>query len=143
MSIQSWKEEFYPVPSRAAAADGLASALAHGIKKWEGARFENLARHGLRKCIREYNHDDHAIKDDTGATFHFDAATCALCRLFFIPLEAHHTQCAGCPLNQKTEAFKYCFSSGQGYDTWLRTGDPEPMIAELKEAEWRLHESAI
>lgn len=39
MSLETWKEEFYPIP-----ADEVpeSQALAHSLRKWEGLRKENL-----------------------------------------------------------------------------------------------------
>ncbi len=110
MSLETWKEEFYPIP-----ADEVpeSQALTHSLRKWEGLRKENLEKHGV------------------GATggyvdeMSIDSSTCALCH--------HHidsVRCATCPLVKLTMGGN-CDSE---YVWWNHAGDPEPMIELIKNA---------
>lgn len=44
MSLETWKQEFYPVSAEEAVVDAIA-AVNHSIKKWEGLRPNTLANH--------------------------------------------------------------------------------------------------
>lgn len=111
MSLETWKEEFYPIPSDEVSES---QALAHSLRKWEGLKKENLEKHGV------------------GATGGYvdelpiDSSTCALCH--------HHVDvgCATCPLSVRGDEEIYTCDSE--YRAWYRTGDPEPMIERIKDA---------
>jgi hypothetical protein len=48
MSIESWKEEFYPEPASGKFVKRTdLSACRHSLRKWRGLTKENLQRHGL------------------------------------------------------------------------------------------------
>lgn len=110
MSLETWKAEFYLIPSDEVSES---QALAHSLRKWEGLRKENLEKHGV------------------GATggyvdeMSIDSSTCTLCH--------HHidsVRCATCPLVKLTMGGN-CDSE---YVWWNHAGDPEPMIELIKNA---------
>jgi len=127
VSLETWKEEFYPVPAGAVSRE---DALDHSIRKWEGLRPENLRRHGLmrdglmRRAITE--------KNGIGG-MHIDAGSCALCRHHEKPIG----RCYDCPLYlvrgsrcdtpTDTEALS-------PYQSWLKSGSPVAMLELLDAA---------
>lgn len=115
MSIESWKQEFYPVPAEEAATGNVA-ALKHSIVKWHGLRSENLEKHDVvpvgTYCIgtTEYDSEELASSD-----------SCALCILA-------RDKCNRCVL---TKVRSTC---GASWRNWILEQDPEPMIAQLEHA---------
>ena len=113
MSLETWKEEFYPVP-----ADEVpeSQALTHSLRKWEGLRKENLEKHGVKRRL-------HKVGE-----FHVDSTTCALCH--------HHAGsfwCYTCPIAGTDEAGN-SVNCDHEYIKWVGGGDPEPMIELIKNA---------
>lgn len=130
MSLQSWKEEFYPMR----AWDTLKEAAAeHSLKKWIGLRSENLARHGLIAdgsaiCEEERQHISLSIND----------RTCALCK-HYLRLGSCEAPCASCPIMQLTgyscddDAYhRENYGTESPYGQFLDNKNPEPMIALLE-----------
>lgn len=78
MSMQSWKEEFYPVPATEAVSSELEAVL-HCLRKWKGLEIKNVEKHNLNI----YHNGD--LWDDNGKvtipTFMVDDTTCALCQM--------------------------------------------------------------
>lgn len=123
MSVQSWKNEFYPISAlEAAQTKDRLGCIDHSLTKWRGARPENLQKHDVTFKL-------HTIKDlfkekeeKEEEQFLFDAVTCSLCQyddLFF-------ADCRSCPIYLSTE--KTCCES---YD---KSGkDPTLMIELLEE----------
>jgi hypothetical protein len=120
MSLQSWKDEFYPVDaaeliSNFGAIDSI--LLDHSIRKWQGLTPENLEKHKVDKirgsrCIQD--------KD----VFYIDDTTCALCEAYVDRKKP--CPCLSCPIYRHTGS--PCFSE---YFTFVKLNDPQPMLALL------------
>lgn len=111
MSLESWMAEFYPVPASEATGSDE-EAIAHSLRKWEGALPENLAKHGVF-------YTDHGVRDGKNVWLRFDAGTCALCDA--------HPYCEECPVADRQDG--PC-DEGSAYDISL--DDPLPMITLLR-----------
>ena len=70
MSIDSWREEFMPIPARGCPTDDH-SMIAHALLKWSGALPENLKKHGV-------SYENHAVSDGSKSII-FNGTTCSLC----------------------------------------------------------------
>ncbi len=127
MSIETWKNEFYPVSARQAAGSTL-KALEHSLRKWEGLRKMNLKKHGLisMHCSAEI------FEKDSSAHFNITTTTCALCERFFASPSHRESCCKGCPLSIRKGAFG-C-GKDSAYDMWTLTGNPTRMINKLRKA---------
>lgn len=142
MSMESWKEEFYPVTADEmkdrfdAGSATAADLIKHCLRKWEGARPENLKRHGLVKVASD-EFIGEGVDEITGEDFAFDSISCALC-------VAHQDRnsivsaCGSCPLYISRD---YVSCAGarlneddSPYCDFLNQGDPEPMIEALEDA---------
>lgn len=129
MSIETWEEEFMPVPAYAEMS--TLEAIEHSIRKWVGLREENLRRHGLSQ-------DEDLIMENRGHGYtYINDTSCALCIKFLS--DRHRTSvssCVRCPLYAalgKTECAnpqRYGLRESP-YDIFLKRGDPEPMITSL------------
>lgn len=75
MSVKTWKGEFYPVPAVDVSA---AEAAAHSLRKWIGARPENLIKHDVL-----LNSETGSIIDSSDERVRFTSVTCALCARFY------------------------------------------------------------
>lgn len=122
MSLESWKQEFYPVEAR----DVLkASAIDHSLQKWKGLRSEKLAQHGISPASME------------DAEF-VCGASCALCTHYLEPARPHLPRCTECPLYQIRGGFPCDVETPSEiespYSAWGNGYDPEPMIALLEQA---------
>lgn len=113
MSVKSWLRRYYPIP-----ADKVSKrdALTHSRRKWEGARVENLRKHGL-----------------TGPPITFNGDTCALCLHY-----NHDNGCSGCPLSMVREGVA-CDERSAGenvspYTLWDGDRNPTPMLILLDAA---------
>lgn len=127
MTIQSWKNEFYPVEAQKVA---ISDALQHSLVKWKGLTAENLSRHEVKSYLG-------VLKDEVGdEVLCIDSSSCALCVHYLGDDDPHEHQCTGCPLfevrgvgcDEKTygrDAPYQCFSSYSA---------PMPMIALIEEA---------
>jgi len=129
MSLQSWKDEFYPTTADEATMD---NAIDHCILKWEGLRKENLDKHEIDK--RTYG----SIGDNT-FTMQIDGSTCALCKVY---MDEDSDDCGDCPLflargeiacDSETDN-EYDNEESPPYQQWSRHTNPEPMIFWLKKA---------
>lgn len=122
MSLDSWKKEFYPID-----ADDvkIEDACDHSIKKWEGLRKENLAKHDVyvTGCV---------IEDKTGDYMLISSSSCALCRYFEHTGGKHG--CQKCPLYEALD-FHRCDDkrSTDPYGEWFDSRNPESMIKYLYE----------
>lgn len=117
MSVASWKQEFYSVPAREAAAT-TEMALLHAYKKWQGFTRENLDKHNIKK-------------DEELDKIYPSVSNCALCVKFY------KKYCAKCPLDEAWG--NPCFMSHQNgapapYYTYIHTSNPYPMLRLLKRA---------
>lgn len=129
MSLQTWKDEFYPTP----ATEDKSIAVAHSLRKWEGLTLEHLRRHGLillknTTCIvnekdagvyaKEY-YDENVTCDKLG----IKRSSCSLCI-------AYNDNCSECPLGKSGNT---CDAEESPYEIWLKTSNPKTMIVALKE----------
>ncbi len=127
MSLSSWKKEFYKGRIKQAAKDPLA-AVEHSLKKWKGLRAKNIAAHKV-----EISHGD-VFNPVTCNSFSIDADSCALCQMCKYDDGYSRINCSKCPIVQVTG--KVCDGSQatpSPYGVWVKEGNPEPMIAVLKQ----------
>lgn len=130
MSLETWKEEFYPIEADKSVGSQL-EAVEHSLRKWRGLDADTLKRHGLRQAY--YN-----LEEDRGGKFHIDYTSCALCRL----VNATEDGCYECPLYavrggvpcdvimvDEDENLLETFSP---YVKWTRFNDPAPMLEWLE-----------
>ncbi len=127
MSLQSWKEEFYPIAAREAATDD-ATALAHSLQKWTGLRPENLQKHGMQQA-------GYSITDGMEGLC-IDGNSCALCRFHDPDSLGEPEGCKDCPLYQVwgCSCDPYGEETYGPYRQFILLGDPEPMIDLIQEA---------
>ena len=122
MSLKSWRAEFYP---EVAGSVPKERALQHSLRKWEGLRRENLEKHGGR------------LGGGNGVVFgnwtlQVNAATCSLC-VHHLAAAASVPACESCPLF-KVRGRSCDTGAGHPYGAFVWDGDPEPMIALIKQA---------
>ena len=117
MSLQTWKKEFYPIPAEQVLS---ADAVAHSLRKWEGLKPKNLAKHDL------ISHGE-VIIDDDGNELGIDASSCALCNHYI------DDDCAECPLALVRGGVS-CAMRDSPYHAFMESDDPNPMIKWLKKA---------
>lgn len=95
MSLQSWKEEFYPVDAEDVPKE---QAVAHSIRKWQGLLPENLAKHGVEWAGE---HSDRLREiAETDDRFIVGASTCALCCHYDDRDNDNADPCVSCPLSR-------------------------------------------
>lgn len=136
MSMETWKAEYYPVDASAAGLKKGDAAMRkfatkHSLRKWIGARKENLDKHGLR--LRSLTVTEPAPGGDIELPF--TASTCALCEVYYNrEADGSNARCVRCPLYKISG--EPCFG-GDGtdrpYDA-AHSGDLEPMIKLLSQA---------
>lgn len=123
MSLESWKNEFYPVTAIAIASEGNdLDLIKHSILKWEGMRLPNLLEHGLQI-------DSGSDIEDPATLSHLyiDTDSCALCQRYY-----DYGSCVQCPIVKVTG--KRCTEGEPSpYETWGMDNNPEPMVELLKE----------
>lgn len=120
--IETWKAEFYP---QEASKVPIENAVAHSLQKWRGLTEENLTKHNLKHNSTSGFH----IRRRGGAepkVFTVDSGSCALCVYYY----SDKTNCRACPLVKHLGA--RCDESGQPFNTYIKNGDPSPMIAALE-----------
>lgn len=127
MSIESWKEEYYPLPAEELLVEPSSTtsaicAIKHSLHKWEGLRSDALAKHGLRVEQRGM-FDIHSGK----CLFTIDNSSCTLCLNF---------TCIECPLaiTRGGVACDHRWNGPQTLNVWevfIEKSDPEPMIVDL------------
>lgn len=128
MSLQTWKSEFYPHDASAFASEGdELEAINHSLKKWEGLRPENLAKHNV-EVARHFMLDFWRVEGQDGL-LGIDASSCSLC--------VHHDErCEECALFKVHD--RSCYADNNTYTSpwhlWSADQDPEPMINLIKEA---------
>ena len=117
MSLETWKQEFYSQP----AADVKPElAVDHSLQKWIGLRSGNLKKHGVAILAEGSVYDP----KDPACRINIDADSCALC--------IHFRGCPRCPLFAALN--RSCDGDDSVYLHWIRTRNPEPMIAALQKA---------
>lgn len=125
MSLKTWKAEFYPVEASADMTD--LEAVRHAIRKFEGARRGNVKKHCLTLT-------GSCLDDGTSIDFMFNDTTCALC----LKYSGYQKHCAECPL--LAVRGRPCDVGDDAPYGSVVDGDPEPMLALLREAEAMLLE---
>jgi hypothetical protein len=132
--IETWRRHCYPVPAHEAVGS-VQEALEHGLRKWKGLRPEVLEQYGLKA------RNSVVIRmQDYRPVFDVDGSSCALCKIFrrSVPFP-----CSGCPIlfypvigdsGRPSSVGLRCDEYSSPYYTFLRTGDPGPMIRALEEA---------
>lgn len=128
MSLQSWRDEFYPTEAVDCPAN---EAIAHSLRKWIGLRVENRRRHEVR-CDEATSH-----LVDGAARFPVNSTTCALCASHYDD-SADDAPCAGCPLAVSRDGYS-CDTKANDerqspWAAWFDHENPEPMIAALEKA---------
>lgn len=114
MSIETWKQEFYPVPASANMTDK--EAIEHAILKWEGFEAKNRKKHKLNRLA-------HILIDEHACEFIFGIMTCSLCLKYF------NNGCNSCPFS--VQGYN-CKNIKSPYRKAMR-GNPSVLIAALKE----------
>lgn len=138
MSIETWKQEFYPVSAKEVEKE---KAAEHSFRKWEGARKENLEKHGLERATTTTS-SIRCVGDHLGDRFYFDGVSCSLCVHFYKQGDGWDDGCENCPLCIVRGGVP-CTGTAEGervspYDKFVSTSNPEPMISALKLAvEWQ------
>lgn len=116
MSLETWKDEYYPVDAGEVRKD---DALDHSLRKWTGLLPENLARHGA--VLEDFGCGVRVTAEGGTDSFRMDGLTCALC--------ATH-ECKECPL--KVIGGEECdpddCHAPTVYRTFHATLNPQPMI---------------
>lgn len=112
MSIETWKEEFYPEKfpdtDDNPTTETVLKALDHSIRKWSGTSSKNLKRHGVEFFDLTLKHKDSKNDNFYLGDFLFNAGSCALCSIFFL------NKCNGCPLSLIDDC---CMDDGSTYQT--------------------------
>lgn len=130
MSLETWKEEFYPIEADKSVGSQL-EAVEHSLRKWRGLDADTLKRHGLRQA---YN----GLKEDGEPHFFIDYTSCALCLL----VNAVNDGCDKCPLFKARGGFpcdelmmdedENLLEDSSPYVTWTRFNDPAHMLEWLE-----------
>jgi len=138
MSLQTWKQEFYPITAKCVAENEnstIEEVIQHSLRKWIGLRPKNLKKHGLEKLtlntigpasILEKGNLDY----DETEVFGIGSQNCSLCILY-------HSNCEYCELAKARNGESCCTrwaSSKSSYLIFMETADPEPMIKDLQKA---------
>ena len=119
---EAWLRKAYPVPaSDPAAIETELAAAQHSLNKWLHLRPEVLKEHGLR--INSVGNVHEIAAGHSGSVLNIDSLTCALC-------ERHDLRCNECSLKRITG--QGC-NSESPWGEYVRTNDPEPMIAALQQ----------
>jgi len=126
MSLESWKQLYYPITAEEAAKLSSREIIQHSLTKWIGLRKTNLDRHGVWKsvvCLLTDGSDTPKLS--------ITGSTCSLCARYYDPSADEPASCASCTLAQLGKSGTDCFKE---YIHWRDTADPEPMIALLERA---------
>ena len=120
MSAQTWLEEFVP---DVAFPDDLV-ALKYALKKYIGARRENLEKHQVKHLYCEILYQGFSF-------YRYDAGTCYFCHQY------RSSPCISCPLYKVYD--HSCDGPDSPYGKFIK-GDPEPMINLISMAISKLEE---
>lgn len=94
MSLQTWKDEFYPIEATETLKE---NAVQHCLTKWQGLASENLAKHRV-----ELNNAAWVVDQKESATMDrvvINGSTCALCHHYLIEDSGYEESfCEMCPL---------------------------------------------
>ena len=148
MSFSTWKKEFYPVKAKTIAKKGSeVDIVQHSLTKWIGLRPENLDKHEMRL------HGYHSITDvpagdllegdwpySDKTVLSITDESCSLCKAYrHDDMVWHVDACERCPLyivrkNTPCTSRQKGQESVSPYGMFTGSGDPEPMIADLRRA---------
>jgi hypothetical protein len=119
MSLQSWKDEFYPVEASEIAKSDVTDLelIEHSIRKWEGLKQENLDRH---EVVLGY-FVVYAQNEEDSENVDIDCTTCALCERHLE--KTADKLCATCPVYLITGDICFAQYSALSYED-----GPKPMI---------------
>ena len=138
-SVDSWKQQFYPIPATDASAWTVIEAIDHSIRKWEGATPESLLAHGCElktTMIGQLPVIVGVTSRDTGEVVYFDSDSCSLCVRGHDAV-AHNQQldaCGNCPIRVSLGG-RTCVELASGpYREFCRTGNPQLMLDALRDA---------
>lgn len=119
MSLQTWKEEFYPTNARS--TEALNAPIEHSLRKWKGLTQENMDKHNVRISDR-----GHWIEDGH-ETLDLDSDSCSLCQMAILSrLFMPENMCEHCEINKHLN--EVC---NIAYNEWCNTRDPTIMISLL------------
>lgn len=122
MSVESWKEEFYPIDAHEVEKEDAAK---HSLQKWIGLRKVNLDKHNVRLEVTE-------VRNDT-SRFQFSDDTCALCVYYYSPKIFSERKCGNCPITKILG--KACDADyNSPWYLFADAGKIEPMISVLEKA---------
>lgn len=128
MTIKTWMAEYYPISAKSFIESSDEECIMHSLKKFEGAKKENLKKHNVvlyEGDIYTSFHDDNFA--NSIPSFSFDSFTCALCQKYCL----EELSCKNCPLYRIE---KWCNVDIGPWDLFLKGGNPIPMIKALEEA---------
>jgi len=148
MSLETWKEEFYPVPADDKRAKrSHTAAVNHSLKKWRGLTKENLEKHGLQK------ESTVIIPINGGGCISIVGATCALCCMEYdrtcLNNSTSEKFCRQCPLfrtlgRQCDQDNLLDVSEEPGpYIKFIIKDDPQPMIEALEKTKKKLRAGVL
>ena len=133
MSLQSWKEEFYPISAREIAkivedresdisTKSKIELVEHSLRKWEGNKSKNLRKHKMRKDW------SNSIEDEYRNYFEVDSSSCSLCKVFHE--RGNGSVCEECPLSIARGGLACDEDDDSGGSPWHRSrrGNPQNMI---------------
>ncbi len=130
MSLESWKQLYYPIPADEAAKFSPVEIIQHSLTKWRGLR--TAARDNHNVWFNEANILVDATTATTGSHLTVTGLTCSLCSKYYDhSADDEVIACRSCPLAQLGASGTDCFTE---YRLWRTTHDPEPMIALLERA---------
>lgn len=145
MTIATWKAEFYPIEAEKTERE---DALPHSIRKWEGLRPENLAKHGLRivpsqyGALAEEGYDDEKSiysGDNPSHSFRMHSGNCSLCHHYMYPYpDSTLGKCKPCPLYQARRGQPCDYArpdeANSPWHAFSFKSDPLPMISWLEKS---------
>lgn len=141
MSLQTWKEEFYPISAQELVDKPNvtdAEIIQHSLTKWAGLRKDNLDRHGVSLKKWADSQCEYLYLSTPIDHFHIDSLSCALCEKFVDPEEGEHNEygeelheCRNCPLYQHLGNSSCDATNRSPFGIFQNTEDPEPMIDAL------------
>jgi hypothetical protein len=135
MSIESWKQEFYPIEAIELVNDGASDIelIRHSLRKWkDGTSQKALLKHNVKysACAIE----DLDPKDTYNRHFSFSGNTCTLCQKYILIEKV----CDNCPLRQYLG--RPCDSGSTSKPNIYNSSrnDTSPMVEALENTLYRL-----
>lgn len=132
--MQTWLEEFCPVPAEKFRNKTWLQVAERDLRKWVGLRTKNLEKHGLEK-------DYIRLFGGKGGYFFVGKNTCAFCQR----AEKAKGGCRNCPLTIARGNDLTCCETVDGthldpYTAFTDKDDPEPMIHLIRKAKKMLED---